>query len=114
MHYPVFEHLYTLTFALLACIILYINDNSGVAFSLLFSMYAIKTRQTNIQTNREYNLLCSKIVDSGPINSSRRKIITLNFIGNGAGTSKRVYTTSSVGEPDNNGIVLKKIELIFY
>ena len=53
------------------------------------------------------DLLSSKVVDSCPINSSRRKIIALNFIGNSAGTSKSVHTTSSVGEPDHNGIVLK-------
>ena len=53
------------------------------------------------------DLLCSKVVDCSSIISPRRKIITLYFIRNGTGTSKRINTTSSVGEPDHNGVVLE-------
>ena len=56
------------------------------------------------------NILSSKVIDSCPINSTRRKIITLNFIRNGAGSSKSVHTTSSVGEPNDNGIILEIME----
>ena len=71
------------------------------------SAYQRKARLEALKVEQIDNLLSSKVIDSCPINSTRRKIITLNFKRNSAGTSKSVHTTSSVGEPDHNGIVLE-------
>ena len=51
MHYPVFEHLDTLSFAFLVCVILYIDGKqSGVAFSLLFSIDNLRIKQHDNRT----------------------------------------------------------------